>query len=291
MRSYWAVNAPSTLIDSPVTDDAASEARKYGCGDFVRRAETTERVRSGNPIAHFRSLFAETAVHHVRGDAARCDGVHADALIRIFQGGLSGNAGGVDDRASPVFDRGRELVFHGRKDSPDIDIENTLKLRLFDLNDWSQGLDTGIVESDIEPAVFLYGLRDEVLHVRFPGDVPLDKGGFAAGGFDLLDHGVAFGFTPFGNDDLGASRGEFQGRGFSDAAGGTGDEDYSMFHGNEMCWLFCLYSSFAKSRPVVYQGEKRVSGSVSQTIANDLNRTAEGFHIAGDGRALLRSGP
>src|SRR5262249_59034126 len=84
----------------------------------------------------------------------------------------------------------------------------------------------GVVERDIETAIFFDGFLNDRLHIRSFGDVRLQKEAIATGRADKAESFIAFGFTAAGEDDFGACFGEENGSVAADAGSSAGDECY-----------------------------------------------------------------
>ena len=144
---------------------------------------------------HFRAAFgraAGEAIHHRGVDVAGTDGVDADVLRSVVEGGRAGEAddavfrsgvrraaldaddpcprGGVDDRATSLLEDQRNLVLHAQEDAAQVDVDDPVPLLLVVVGGRSRlpRLDAGVVEGEVQPAKGFDRLVQRRLHVVGP---------------------------------------------------------------------------------------------------------------------------
>jgi hypothetical protein len=200
---------------------------------------------------HLRAPFIRApgeASHHRGIDIARTDGIHADVLCGVVQGGRLGEAyhavfgsgvggaaldaddscarGRVDDRAASLLEDKRNLVLHAQEHAAEINVDDPVPLVLLVVRGCSRlpGFDAGVVKGEVQSPESLNGFGQGSLHVIGPrhvapdGDRPpaffLDEpGSFLVALLEYVGHHHAGTLTP-----------ECQRRGATDATRCAGHE-------------------------------------------------------------------
>ena len=147
-------------------------------------------------------------------------GVDAD----LAHANVTGNAGGIDDRAAAGLEHNGDLVTHGIQDAPDVDIEDAAVFGFGGLIQRPHPLHAGVVKSHVEPAEFFDRKIDHPLHVGIFGDVGADECRGTIEFFNFSDDLCAFFFAPAGENDLRASTSEFDRGGLADTGCSSGYE-------------------------------------------------------------------
>lgn len=175
---------------------------------------------------------------HVGLDATWGNGVDGDLLVAAVDGhaadegldgtlgagvdgvlwntlGLAGDGAHQDDAAAD----GEVLVgLAGDEElATGVDVEDAVELLLGDVLQVTEGDDAGVGADDVELAVVLNGLLEELDGLGDVADVGLDGDGIATVGLDLVDDLLGgLGRVGVVDNDLGTAAGELSGHGGTD---------------------------------------------------------------------------
>jgi hypothetical protein len=190
---------------------------------------------------------AGEAAHHRGVDDAGADGVDADAVGGVVQGGRFGEADeavlgcgvgglalealdagagrGVDDRAAAAGQHERDLVLHGDEHATEVDRHQAVPLRRRDrVGRLDRLLDARVVEGDIQAAEALDGRVERRPQLVVVGHVAGHRQRLAAGLLDQPRRLAVAVLRNIGHGDRRTLGGERQGGGAADAARRAGDE-------------------------------------------------------------------
>ena len=240
----------AAVDDHGVADHEGGRVRAQpddGRGDLLGLAHPPDRLLRD----HLRPPLGRApgeAAHHRRVDVPGADGVDAEVLRGVVEGGRLGQAdhavlgggvrgaaldaddpgarGRVHDRPAALLEDQRDLVLHAQEHAAEVDVDDPVPLLLVVVRGRGRllRLDAGVVEGEVQPPERLDRLRQGRLHVLGPrhvaphGDRPpallLDQAGRLP--VALLGH--------VGGHHAGPLAGERQRRRAADAVRGPGHE-------------------------------------------------------------------
>ena len=191
----------ATVHDQSVADDERGRIRtepEDGIGDFFRPAHPSDWLLRDHLRAPFGRAPGE-ATHHRSVDVAGTDGVDADVLRGVVEGGRAGEADHamfrrgvrgaafdaddpctrrcINDRAASVREHERDLMLHAQKDAAKVDVDDPVPLLLVVVGGWSRllRLDARVVEGEVQPSESLARLLERGLHAVGLCDVAPDR--------------------------------------------------------------------------------------------------------------------
>src|SRR4029450_2603921 len=158
-----------------------------GFGHFLDPTDAPDGMKSGKIILFHIHAIGEP-IDHLSVDHGRIDRVDANPLRGVFQSGAfresddrmfgrsidpnsrepdyARDRRAVYDGAAALLQHPRDLVLHGKPDAFDINIHHRVEVGFSLLGEWPRvALNTGVVESDIEPAIRRYRVVDQCLDI------------------------------------------------------------------------------------------------------------------------------